>query len=89
MADYIDLIRSIRSILLKVESGERACPFRLVILTHAQQLIEEALVEGVVVRDREGVPSGIGLTRINANIVPIVSKPFSSSSLPIVYGQDV
>jgi hypothetical protein len=35
--------------------------FRLVILTHAQQLIEEALVEGVVVRDREGVPSGIGL----------------------------
>jgi hypothetical protein len=47
------------------------------------------LVEGVVVRDREGVPSGIGLTRINANIVPIVSKPFSSSSLPMVYGQDV
>jgi len=31
-----------------------------------QQLIEEGLAEGIVVRDREGVPSGAAITRLTS-----------------------
>jgi hypothetical protein len=36
------------------------------IADHVQQLIAEGLVEGVVVRDREGVPSGAAIIRLTS-----------------------
>lgn len=63
----IDLIRSI---LLNVESdGKHAVPGGHTdqeVADHVQQLIEEGLVEGIVVRDREGLPSGAAITRLTS-----------------------
>jgi hypothetical protein len=60
----------IRSLLLNVESdGEHAVPAGHTneeVADHVQQLIEEGLVEGVVVRDREGVPSGAAIVRLTS-----------------------
>jgi hypothetical protein len=63
----IDLIRSL---LLNVESdGEHAVPAGHTneeIADHVQQLVEEGLVEGVVVRDGQGVPCGATIIRLTS-----------------------
>ena len=63
----IDLIRSI---LLNVESdGERPLPSGHTgeeIADHVQQLIEEGLVEGVVVRNGQGIPCQATIIRLTS-----------------------
>ena len=61
----IDLIRAI---LLNVESdGKLGVPGDHTdeeIADHVQQLLEEGLVEGQVVRNREGIPCGAAIIRL-------------------------
>jgi hypothetical protein len=63
----IDLIRSI---LLNVESdGKHAVPSGHTdeeVADHVQQLIEEDLVEGVVVRNRQGIPCQATIIRLTS-----------------------
>jgi Hypothetical protein (DUF2513) len=60
----------IRSLLLTVESdGEHAVPTGRTdeeVADHAQQLIEEGLVEGVVVRNHQNVPTGFAIARLTS-----------------------
>jgi hypothetical protein len=60
----------IRAILLNVESdGRLGFPTGHTneeIADHAQQLLEEGLVEGRIVRNREGIPCGAAIIRLTS-----------------------